>query len=161
MVGTFPGSPAIVSGTPFTPSFSTTNSVDFTGTPTSGARIDVVGDPYANVPAGAPGLPHGVKYFNPAAFSVPAIGSFGNAGVNIMYGPGYINHDVTLARKIALGERREFQLKLEAFNVLNHVQFTGVNSGFTFQPCTVGSTVDAASPLPPEDSGTPTPTSAR
>ena len=139
------GITGIVSGAPFTPSFSTTNSVDFTGTPTSGASIDVVGDPYANIPAGSPGLPHGVRYFNPAAFSVPAIGSFGNAGVNIMYGPGYINHDVTLARKIALGERREFQLKLEAFNVLNHVQFTGVNSGFTFQPCTLGSTSDCIS----------------
>ncbi len=139
------GITGIVSGSPFTPSFSTTNSVDFTGTPTSGSRIDVVGNPYADVPAGTPGLPHGVRYFNPAAFSVPAIGSFGNAGVNIMYGPGYINHDVTLARKIALGERREFQLKLEAFNVLNHVQFTGVNSGFTFQPCTLGSTTDCIS----------------
>jgi hypothetical protein len=139
------GVTGIVSGSPFTPGFSTTNSVDFTGSPTSGARIDVVGDPFANVPAGTPGLPHGVRYFNPAAFSVPAIGSFGNAGVNIMYGPGYINHDVTLARKIALGERREFQLKLEAFNVLNHVQFTGVNSGFTFQPCTLGSTSDCIS----------------
>jgi hypothetical protein len=70
---------------------------------------------------------------------VPAIGSVGNAGVNIMYGPGYINHDVTVARKIALGERREFQLKVEAFNVLNHVQFTGVNSTFTYTPCAAGS----------------------
>lgn len=139
------GVTGIVSGSPFTPSFSTTNSVDFTGSPTSGARIDVVGNPYADIPAGTPGLPHGVKYFNPAAFSVPAIGTLGNAGVNIMYGPGYINHDVTIARKIALGERREFQLKLEAFNVLNHVQFTGVNSGFTFQPCAVGSTADCIS----------------
>src|SRR6185369_10591942 len=136
------GVTGIVSGSPFTPGFSTTNNVDFSGSPTSNPRIDVVGDPYANVPAGTPGLPHGVKYFNPAAFSVPAIGSLGNAGVNIMYGPGYINHDVTVARKIALGERREFQLKVEAFNVLNHVQFTGVNSSFTFQPCTVGSSSD-------------------
>jgi hypothetical protein len=126
------------SGSPFTPGFSTTNGVDFTGTPTTGARIDVVGNPYQNIPAGTPGLPHGVMYFNPAAFSVPAIGSVGNAGVNIMYGPSFINHDVTLARKISLGERREFQLKVEAFNVLNHVQFTGVNAGFTFQPCTLG-----------------------
>ena len=57
-----------------------------------------------------------------------------------MYGPGFINHDVTLNRKIQLGkdERRNMQLKLEAFNVLNHTQFTGVNSAFTFQPCTVG-----------------------
>jgi hypothetical protein len=126
-------------GAPFTPSFSTTNNLDFTGTPTSGARIDVIGDPYANIPAGSPGLPHGKVFFNPAAFSVPAIGSQGNAGVNIMYGPGYINHDVTINRKIAFGERRELQLKLETFNVLNQTQFTGVNSNFTYQPCAVGS----------------------
>jgi hypothetical protein len=73
-------------------------------------------------------------FFNPAAFSRPAVGTIGNAGVNIMYGPGYINHDVTLNRKIRLGsnERRELQLKAEAFNVLNHPQFTGVNSTFTY-----------------------------
>src|SRR6185437_8221893 len=119
-------------GSPFTPSFSTTNSVDFTGTPSTNPRIDVVGNPYANVPAGTPGLPHGVMYFNPAAFKVPAVGTLGNAGVNIMYGPAYINHDVTLNRKVALGEKRELQLKVEAFNVLNHLQFTGVNNSFTF-----------------------------
>jgi hypothetical protein len=139
------GISAYASGSPFTPGFSTTNSLDFTGTPSTGARIDVVGDPYQNVPAGTPGLPHGVRYFNSQAFSVPAIGTQGNAGVNIMYGPGYINHDLTLGRRIGLGERRELQLKLEAFNVLNHVQFTGVNSGFTFTPCAVGAVADCIS----------------
>ena len=132
------GITSYASGSPFTPGFSVTNNIDFTGTPTSGARIDVAGDPYKDVPAGTPGLPHGVNYFNPAAFSVPAIGTFGNAGVNIMYGPGFVNHDVTVTRKVAIGEHREFQLKVEAFNILNHVQFTGVNSGFTFTPCSLG-----------------------
>lgn len=132
------GITSYATGSPFTPGFSTTNNVDFTGSPTSGARIDVVGDPYKDIPAGTPGLPHGITYFNQAAFSVPAIGSVGNAGVNIMYGPGYVNHDVTLTRKISLGEKRQFQFKVEAFNVLNHVQFTGVNSGFTFTPCGLG-----------------------
>src|SRR5262249_49308524 len=84
------GITSYASGSPFTPGFSTSNNIDFTGTPTSGARIDVVGDPYQNVAAGSVARPHGVNYFNPAAFSVPAVGSFGNAGVNIMYGPGFI-----------------------------------------------------------------------
>jgi hypothetical protein len=136
------GITAYSSGSPFTPGFGTTNNLDSTGTPSTGARIDVVGGPYKDVPAGSPGLPHGLMYFNPRAFSVPAIGSVGNAGVNIMYGPGFINHDLTVARKIPLGESRELQLKVEAFNVLNHVQFTGVNAGFNFAPCTVGSTSD-------------------
>jgi hypothetical protein len=59
-----------------------------------------------------------------------------------MYGPGFINHDLTATRSIALGERRELQLRLEAFNALNHVQFTGVNSAFSFSTCTVGSSSD-------------------
>jgi len=136
------GITSYASGSPFTPGFSTSNNLDFTGTPTTGARIDVVGDPYQNIPAGSPARPHGVNYFNPAAFSVPGIGSVGNAGVNIMYGPGFINHDLTATRSIGLGEKRELQLRLEAFNVLNHVQFTGVNSGFSYSTCTVGSTSD-------------------
>jgi hypothetical protein len=135
----FSGITGFSTGAPFTPSFSTTNNLDITGTPSTNARIDVVGDPYANIPAGSAGLPHGRVFFNAAAFRVPAVGTLGNAGVNIMYGPAYINHDVTLNRKIAIGEKREFQLKVEAFNVLNHPQFTGVNSTFTFNAAGVNS----------------------
>ncbi len=135
------------SGSPFTPGFTTTNGINIAGTASQGpsanqtgsntnARIDVVGNPFANVPQGAPGLPHGQLWFNPNAFAIPAVGTSGNAGVNIMYGPGYANYDMTLNRKFQLGhnERRTLQLKVEAFNVFNHVQFTGVNNTFTFTP---------------------------
>ena len=127
------GITGFASGAPFTPSFSTTNGLDITGSASEGARIDVVGNPFANVPQGTPGLPHGRIYFNPAAFAEPAIGTLGNAGTNVMYGPGYINWDMTLGRRIPLGrESRSLQIKVEAFNVFNHTQFTGVNSGFIF-----------------------------
>ena len=130
----FSGITTLSTGAPFTPGFNTSNSLDITGSASESPRIDVVGNPYANVPAGSPGLPHGKLWFNPAAFAEPAIGTIGNAGVNIMYGPGYVNHDMTLNRKIPLGpsEKRQLQLKLEAFNVFNHTEFTGVNSTFTF-----------------------------
>ncbi len=125
-------------GAPFTPSFSWSDSRDITGSADEGARINVVGNPYANVPAGSPGLPHGVIAFNPAAFASPTIGQIGNAGVNILTGPGYANFDMTLARKVNLGHdyARNLQLKLETFNVFNHTQFTGVNSGYTFAAAT-------------------------
>jgi hypothetical protein len=129
----FSGITTASSGAPFTPSFSTTNSLDITGSASETPRIDVVGNPYQNIPAGNPSLPHGKFWFNPAAFAEPAIGTIGSAGVNIMYGPGYFNNDMTLNRKIPLGsEKRQLQLKLEAFNVFNHTQFTGVNSAFIF-----------------------------
>jgi hypothetical protein len=127
------GITGFATGAPFTPGFSTTNGLDITGSGSEGARIDVVGNPYANVPQGAPGLPHGRIWFNAAAFAEPAIGTLGNAGSNIMRGPGYINWDMTLSRRIPLGrESRSLQIKMETFNVFNHTQFTGVNSGFIF-----------------------------
>ena len=129
---TLSGITGFSSGAPFTPSFSTTNGLDITGSGSEGARINVVGNPYANVPQGTPGLPHGRIYFNPNAFAEPAVGTIGNAGMNVMYGPGYINWDMTLGKRIPIKESRSLTLRVEAFNVFNHVQFTGVNSGFIF-----------------------------
>jgi len=130
-------------GAPFTPTFSWTDSRDITGSSDEGARINVVSNPFANVPAGSPGLPHGVMFFNPAAFASPTpypvsgLASIGNLGVNALYGPGYSNFDMTLNRKVNLGsEKRQLEFKVEAYNVFNHVQFTGVNSGFTYSAVT-------------------------
>jgi len=39
-------------GSPFTPGFSTSPTLDITGTVSQGARIDVVGNPFQNVPNG-------------------------------------------------------------------------------------------------------------
>jgi carboxypeptidase family protein len=130
---TLSGITGFSSGAPFTPSFTTTNGLDITGSASEGARINVVSNPFANVPQGTPGLPHGVLYFNPNAFAEPAVGTIGNAGVNVMYGPSYINWDMTLGKRIPLGkESRSLTLRVEAFNVFNHVQFTGVNSSYIF-----------------------------
>ncbi len=50
-----------------------------------------------------------------------------------MYGPSYINWDMSIGKRIPLGrETRFLTLKVEAFNVFNHVQFTGVNAAFSF-----------------------------
>lgn len=130
----FSGITTFSTGGPFTPGFNTTNNLNITGSANEGARIDIVGSPFASIPVGGAGLPHSKLWFDPAAFREPAVGTIGNAGVNVMYGPGYANFDMTINRKIALGhsERRQLQLKAEAFNVFNHTQFTGVNSTFTF-----------------------------
>ena len=128
-------------GGPYTPSFSTTNSEDITGSTNEGARINVVGNPYANIPTN-PSVPDGKLAFNPAAFAVPAVGTIGNAGggAGILYGPGWINFDASLSRSIPLGsERRQLKLRLEAFNVFNHTQFSGIASSFAFNPTAAGS----------------------
>jgi hypothetical protein len=130
---TLSGITGFSTGAPFTPTFTTTNALDITGSPNETPRINVVSNPYANVPAGTPGLPHGQLWFNPAAFAEPAIGSIGTAGVNVMYGPAFMNWDMSLARRIPLRhESQSLQLRVEAFNVFNHTQFTGVNAAYIF-----------------------------
>jgi hypothetical protein len=126
-------------GAPYTPSFSWTDSREITGSDDLDARINVLGNPYQNIPEASASAPHGELQFDPAMFasptpySVSGLASIGNAGTNIMYGPGYANFDLTVERKIHLGsERRLLQLKLEAFNVFNHTQFTGVTSNFRY-----------------------------
>ena len=112
-------------GSPFTPGFSTTNGADITGS-TDSARIDVVSNPYDNLPAG--------HYFNPAAFALPAKGTFGNEGPNILYGPGTNNWDLSITKRFKFGESRTLSLRGEAFNIWNHTQFSGVYSTAQFQP---------------------------
>jgi len=119
-------------GSPFTPGFSTSPTVNITGSSSLGARIQVIGDAHAAPPAATVnGLP---VYFNTAAFGVPAVGTLGNAGVNILYGPGWTNFDANLAKRFPVGhvERRAFVLRFEGFNVFNHTEFSGVNTGATF-----------------------------
>ena len=47
------------------------------------------------------------QWFNTAAFSMPAYGTFGNAGRNILEGPGYQNVNLALLKRVAAGGRYE------------------------------------------------------
>ncbi|MBL8239205.1 MAG: TonB-dependent receptor [Bryobacterales bacterium] len=62
----------------------------------------------------------GLSWFNPAAFTVPRPGTFGNAGLNILRGPGFQNGDVALFKNFRFSERVGAQVRAEAFNFLNH-----------------------------------------
>ncbi len=60
------------------------------------------------------------QYFNPAAFALPPVGSFGNAGRNILTGPGSYNLDSSMFKMFAITERLKLQFRAEFFNTLNH-----------------------------------------
>jgi len=60
------------------------------------------------------------QYFNPAAFSAPAYGTVGNAGRDLLTGPGYHDLDLSLAKVTPLGESARLQFRAEFFNILNH-----------------------------------------
>jgi hypothetical protein len=60
------------------------------------------------------------QWFNTAAFARPANFTYGNAGRNIVMGPGIFNVDLSIIRNIIFGGGKSLQLRLEAFNALNN-----------------------------------------
>lgn len=64
------------------------------------------------------------KYLNPAAFSTPPAGTFGNVGRNSIDGPGYANLDFAISRGFNVGRAGRLELRAEAFNLLNRINYT-------------------------------------
>jgi hypothetical protein len=60
------------------------------------------------------------NWFNPAAFAVPAVGTWGNLGRNVGRGPGYYEIDTALEREVPVTERLKLEFRAEAFNLFNH-----------------------------------------
>ncbi|OLE86145.1 MAG: hypothetical protein AUG08_15645 [Acidobacteria bacterium 13_1_20CM_2_55_15] len=63
------------------------------------------------------------RYYDPNAFLLPVAGTFGNVGRGQFRGPGYLNVDTSLFKRIPLKERLNLQFRTEVFNVLNHANF--------------------------------------
>ncbi len=63
--------------------------------------------------------------FNTALFSLPALGTLGNARRRFFYGPGLDNTDFALSKVTPLWESTNLELRAEAFNLFNHGQFFG------------------------------------
>jgi len=99
----------------------------------------------ANVVAGQSislGDPTVLKWFNTAAFCAPSAtctnpngSSFGDAGRNIIEGPGQVSLNMSLNKTITIKESRALELRMSANNVFNTVHFTSINTvvnSFTF-----------------------------
>jgi hypothetical protein len=67
--------------------------------------------------------PNTLQWFNTAAFAFPAPGTFGNAGRNILEGPGFQNVNVSLVKNTHFTESVKLQFRAEAFNLFNHPNF--------------------------------------
>jgi hypothetical protein len=108
---------AAQSGPPFTPQLSFDNSnTGNTGGIFGADRPNVAGDWRAG--AGRP-----ERWVNPAAFAAPPPLAFGNAGRNILDGPGLANLDAALVKTWRSGESVRLHLRAEVFNLLNRPNF--------------------------------------
>jgi hypothetical protein len=67
-------------------------------------------------------------WFDPACFTVPPAGYFGNSGATVLNGPGVNNWDLGLQKTFGVArERIRLQLRTEMFNSWNHAQFDQPN----------------------------------
>ncbi|MBV8830526.1 MAG: TonB-dependent receptor, partial [Acidobacteriaceae bacterium] len=73
-----------------------------------------------------------VNYLNPAAFALPAIGTFGNVGKGSLRGPNLVTLDAGLFKEFPFAkERARFQFRAEFFNVFNRVNFNNPTNSTT------------------------------
>ena len=63
-------------------------------------------------------------WLNPAAFSMPLPGTFGDLGRNALRGPGFSQLDLQISRSFSIRERQSLEIRMEAFNLLNHTNFS-------------------------------------
>jgi Carboxypeptidase regulatory-like domain/TonB dependent receptor len=97
-----------------------------------------------------PGQPFSVshpgigEWFNTAAFAVPAAGTWGNSGRNILHGPGTKDVDFSVFKNFRLAESRSLQIRGEFFNLFNTAQFN--NPANTVGPKNFGTLTSAGSP---------------
>jgi hypothetical protein len=91
------------------------------GSYTPTCRPNLVGDP---VLAGSERSP--TQWFNTAAFERADVGRFGNAPRNSIRGPGLVNTDISVIKRVRLDGLRgglNLEFRAEAFNLFNRVNF--------------------------------------
>jgi hypothetical protein len=71
------------------------------------------------------------NWFNVADFQVVPAGTFGNAGRNILRGPGWITVDFSLQRRIVMSNRLAATLRYDVFNLTNRTNFGLPNGDIT------------------------------
>jgi hypothetical protein len=133
---TIGGTLTATSGTPFTATVTgDTSGTGFTGT----SRAQATASPVTS----------GSGFFNLAAFTVPAPGTYGDAARDTI--PGISNFSLTASffRSFRLDDRRRLEFRIDTTNPLNHVSITQINT-------TVGSVTQNGLIVPNINYGVPT-----
>jgi Carboxypeptidase regulatory-like domain len=90
---------------------------------------------------------NGKSYFDTTTFSMNALGTPGTAKRRFFYGPGTDNFDMAIGKRTAITESKALLIRVEAFNVFNHTQFSGPSSvDGDIGSSTFGDAISAAPP---------------
>ncbi len=133
-----------LSGTPFTITDSGAGAT-FLNAPGNTQTANIVGpmkivkgSPKASCPKVSGQFNLACSYFDPNAFQQVTAGTpglldgfFGNAGRNLLRGPGFFNLDMSLMRDFKISERFTFQFEASAFGVTNTPHFNNPNTNIS------------------------------
>ena len=80
-----------------------------------------------------------LNWVNPAAFALPAVGTFGNLGRNSIRGPARWVADMSAGKDFNLYERAQLQFRMAGYNIFNHsrlgncaaLQYCSMNNSVT------------------------------
>ena len=114
-IGTF------LSGFPFTPLVGANRSGD--GDTRNPDRVSLNPAFSGSVVTGNPN-----QWFNPAAFVVPAPGTYGDLGRGVYTGPGLADVDFSLFKNTGITEKTNLQFRAEFFNIFNRANYGPPNT---------------------------------
>jgi hypothetical protein len=84
---------------------------------------NLIGNPYSGNNA--------FQWLNPAAFARPLDGQYGSLGRNALHLPAIWNVDTSLMKSFNFTESAKLTFRCEVFNLFNHPQVWGINTGFS------------------------------
>jgi Carboxypeptidase regulatory-like domain/TonB dependent receptor len=87
------------------------------------------------------------NWFDLNAFPLPNDFTFGNAGRNVLEGPGSIFSDMSLRKQFAITENQRLEFRAEFFNVLNHPNFAQPDNFIDDGPGSAAVITSTAAPM--------------
>ena len=91
-------------------------------------------NPYLDEPTWVPnagGFNTQLQWINMAAFTNAPRGEFGNSRRGDIYGPGFFKTDLAVSRNLNIGAAKRVELRVEAFNLFNTVNWGNPNGSAT------------------------------
>ncbi len=73
------------------------------------------------------------NWFNTAAFSIPAAGTYGDSPRNLIIGPGSGSLSAALMKTVPVPGTRGVSLRIQGNNILNQVQFSSIDTNVNSQ----------------------------
>ena len=125
----FSGLMSVITGQPFNVTDSAySDNPGVSNVVSPGTFPDLVGNPSSTPAAGCAVSGLGPQIYNPCAFAAPRGLAFGTTPRNYMRDPRVTNFDMSLLKGFSIKEVAKLEFRVEAFNIFNHTEWSGMFS---------------------------------